>query len=64
MIKIVIETHSGKTLEADVESFDASQFNQDLNDPDINTIEIGGVVRSRIDIKGVTPAEIYYQEKV
>jgi hypothetical protein len=59
MEKIYLETHSGKTLILEVENFDSVQFNKDQNNPEINSIEIGGVTRSRVDIKGATPEKIY-----
>jgi hypothetical protein len=59
MIKVYVETHSGKTFVVEVASFDSEQFNADLNNPEINSIEIGGLTRARVDVKGGTPEDIY-----
>jgi hypothetical protein len=61
MIMLYIETHSGKTFLVEVENFDSVQFNEDLNNPDINSIEIGGLTRARVDIKGATPEALFVQ---
>jgi hypothetical protein len=61
MEKIYIETHSGKTFLVEVENFDSVKFNEDQNNPDINSIEIGGLTRSRVDIKGATPEVLFVQ---
>jgi hypothetical protein len=61
MVNLYIETHSGKTFLVEVESFDSVQFNADLNNPDINSIEIGGLTRARVDIKGATPEALFVQ---
>ncbi|WP_163526607.1 hypothetical protein [Halobacillus ihumii] len=62
MVQLTIETHSGHIFDVEVEDFDATVLNTKLNDETINSVEIGGLTRSRIDIKGVTPADIYNQE--
>lgn len=63
-MKIYVETHSGKTLVVEVESFDSVQFNKDLNNHEINSLEIGGITRARVDIKGATPENIYLQSEI
>jgi hypothetical protein len=63
-MKVYVETHSGKTLVVEVESFDSVQFNEDLNNPEINSLEIGGITRARVDIKGATPEDIYLQSEI
>jgi hypothetical protein len=64
MIRVYVETHSGKTFVVEVASFDSVQFNSDLNNTEINSIEIGGITRARVDIKGATPEEIYLQTEI
>jgi hypothetical protein len=62
MVKIYVETHSGKTFVVEVESFDSKAFNAELNNPDVMSIEIGGLTRARVDIKGATPEKLYVPE--
>jgi hypothetical protein len=62
MIKVYVETHSGKTFVVDVETFDSKAFNEQLNNPDVMSVEIGGLTRARVDIKGATPENLYIPE--
>lgn len=55
MIKLKIETHDGETHVQSVESYDAFELNEDLNDNDLNTVIIGDLVISRINVKSVNP---------
>jgi hypothetical protein len=63
-MKVYVETHSGKTFVVEVESFDSVQFNNDLNNHEINSVEIGGLTRARVDIKGATPESLYLQSEI
>jgi hypothetical protein len=62
MIRVYVETHSGKTFIVEVESFDSKLFNEQLNNPDVMSVEIGGLTRARVDIKGATPENLYIPE--
>jgi hypothetical protein len=51
-------THDGSSEVVTVESFDATGFNELLNNAEINTVELGGVIFARIDVKRVRPVEV------
>jgi hypothetical protein len=51
-------THDGSSEIVDLESFDATAFNVLLNNSEINTVELGGVIFARIDVKRVRPVEV------
>lgn len=57
MVKLKITTHSGNEYEAEVESYDPVKVNTDLNAAELNTVVLGNVILSRIDVKSVTPIE-------
>jgi hypothetical protein len=63
-MKVYVETHSGKTFIVEVADFDSVQFNADLNNQEINSIEIGGLTRARVDVKGATPENLYLQAEI
>lgn len=52
---IKISTHSGNEYETEVVGYDAEVVNEKLNNPEINTIALGGVIISRIDVKIIVP---------
>lgn len=54
MITLNIITHSGKEYETQVENYDPSALNDDMNNLELNTVLIGDVILSRIDVKGVS----------
>lgn len=54
MIKLKILTHNSGEYETETESFDPIALNEQLNAHDINTVVIGQLIFSRIDIKLVT----------
>lgn len=56
-MELEILTHSGKHLIVSVSSYDAKEVNEKLNNLEINSIELGGVNFSRIDIKLIIPHE-------
>ncbi|MFS0591706.1 hypothetical protein AB1L05_08900 [Cytobacillus horneckiae] len=56
-MKVKITTHSGNEYLTDVESYDANDLNEKINDQSIITILIGNKIFSRIDIKFVGPVE-------
>ena len=51
-------THDGQSEVVTVESFDAAAFNELLNSVEVNTVELGGLIFARIDIKRVRPVEV------
>ncbi|MEM5012057.1 hypothetical protein WKH57_15155 [Niallia taxi] len=57
MVKLKITTHSGNEYEATVEEYDPIKINTDLNAAELNTVVLGNVIVSRIDVKSVTPIE-------
>lgn len=54
MITLIVITHSGKEYETQVESYDPVKLNDDINNTELNTVLIGDVILSRIDVKGVS----------
>lgn len=50
-------THTSGEFETTVETFDPNALNNQLNDADTNSILIGNLNISRIDIKAVIPVE-------
>jgi len=57
MTKLKITTHSGNEYETVVEEYDPVKINTDLNASELNTIVLGEVIISRIDVKSVVPVE-------
>lgn len=57
-MKLKINTHSGNEYEAEVQHYIASEINELLNNNTVNTVEFGGIILSRIDIKAVVPFEV------
>lgn len=56
MKQLTILTHDGLTYEASVDSdYDAIALNEQLNNNEINTVVIGGLIFSRINVKSVVP---------
>lgn len=55
MMKLEVETHSGKHFELDVLEYNAVEMNTQLNDNNVYTVVIGDTIFSRIDIKLITP---------
>ncbi|MEK4970723.1 hypothetical protein MHI57_24515 [Cytobacillus sp. FSL K6-0129] len=54
-MKLKIATHSGLEYETLAETFDPQALDEKLNDTDVNTVLIGDIIISRIDIKLVMP---------
>ncbi|PEL13795.1 hypothetical protein [Bacillus sp. AFS017336] len=57
METIRVITHSGITTEIEVETYDPVMMNENLNNHEINTVLIGDVIFSRIDVKLIEPIE-------
>lgn len=55
MIKLKIVTHNSGEYEATVSEYNAIDMNAQLNNSEINTVLIGDVILSRIDVKIITP---------
>ncbi|MDQ0270715.1 hypothetical protein [Cytobacillus purgationiresistens] len=55
MIKLKIDTYNSGNYEVEVETYNASEINQQLNDRDINTVLVGDLIFSRIEVKLITP---------
>ncbi len=53
ILKVV--THGLKEYEINVEAYDSVTLNEQLNNKDINTVAIGELIISRIDVKNVVP---------
>jgi hypothetical protein len=55
---LTILTHDGLTYEnVQVESYDSVTLNEQLNNNEINTVVIGDLIFSRINVKSVVPAD-------
>jgi hypothetical protein len=55
---LTILTHDGLTYEnVQVESYDSVTLNEQLNNTEINTVVIGDLIFSRINVKSVVPAD-------
>lgn len=54
-MKVKILTHNSGEYETEVEVFDAVEFDKKLNDINLNTILIGNINISRIDVKLIMP---------
>lgn len=57
MLKLEISTHSGDVDIVEVESYDAEEIANQINNNEILAIPIGKNVYSRIDIKNIRPLE-------
>lgn len=55
MITLKILTHNSGEYQTSVESFDAAAMNAQLNDNEINTVVIGDLILSKIDVKVISP---------
>ncbi|MEK5055860.1 hypothetical protein MHH96_20940 [Niallia sp. FSL K6-0212] len=55
MFKLKITTHSGADYVAEVDEYNPSTINEQLNKNEINTIMLGEIILSRIDVKSVVP---------
>ncbi len=57
MIKLKIETHDNNSFEVEVQEYNAESLNEQLNDNDLNTVALGDLVISRINVKSVKPVQ-------
>ena len=63
-MRIEVNTHNGGRYETEVESYDPIKLNEDLNNTEINTIVIGGIVVSRIQLKLICPIDEELPEEI
>ena len=65
MIKLKVLTHNSGEYETTVEEFDAAAVNEQLNSNEVNTIVIGDLILSRIDVKVIhrLPDEMSEEEE-
>ncbi|MCJ7840496.1 hypothetical protein MUB24_06090 [Lederbergia sp. NSJ-179] len=57
MIKLEVSTHGSESFIVEVEEYNAESLNEQLNDNDINTVVLGDLVISRINVKSVKPVQ-------
>jgi len=55
MTTLKIFTHDGLEYETTVDSYDPIALNEQLNNHEINTVVVGNIIISRINIKTVFP---------
>ena len=55
MIGLEITTHEGQTFHVELEEYDPITLNEKINNQDINTLQIGELIISRVSIKTVFP---------
>ncbi|MEK0286568.1 hypothetical protein [Caldifermentibacillus hisashii] len=51
MTTLKISTHDGQDYEETVEQYDAAALNAELNNNEINTVAIGNLIISRVNVK-------------
>ena len=54
-MNVKVITHDGNEHEVTVENYDAAELNASLNDETLNTVVLGELVISRINVKSVKP---------
>lgn len=54
-MKLRILTHNSGEYETEVTEYNAEELNVSLNDTNVNTIVLGNVIVSRIDVKTIVP---------
>lgn len=57
-MKLEVSTHDNEIYIVTVDEYDADTLNKDLNDDSLNTVAIGNIVISRINLKLVKPYAI------
>lgn len=55
MINLIVETHDGNSYDVEVEEYNADSLNEQLNNNELNTVALGDLVISRINVKSVKP---------
>lgn len=54
MIKLKVLTHNSGEYFTEVESFDPVTLNEQLNNNEVNTVVIGDLILSKIDVKVIS----------
>jgi hypothetical protein len=54
MIKLKILTHNSGEYQTEVETYDPVALNEQLNNMEVNTVVIGDLVLSKIDVKVIS----------
>jgi hypothetical protein len=54
-MRLKILTHNSGEYEVEVADYNAEELNLTLNDNNVNTIALGSVIVSRIDVKTIVP---------
>lgn len=54
-MRLKILTHHSGEYETEVETFNAAEMNEKLNNNEINTVVIGDLILSKIDVKVISP---------
>ena len=54
-MKVQLTTHDGMDIQVEIEDYNAEEINAKLNSHELNTIVIGDVVISRINVKSILP---------
>jgi hypothetical protein len=55
LLKLRIVTHNSGEYETEVESFDPVAMNEQLNSMEVNTVVLGDLILSKIDVKIISP---------
>ena len=55
MIELEVTTHDGHDYKVEVEEYDPVTLNDKINDESINTLQIGELIISRLNIKTIIP---------
>lgn len=61
-MKVEILTHNGGRYETEVPDYNAELINTEANNRDLNTLKIGEIIISRIELKMVVPINEQSQE--
>lgn len=54
-MRLEVQTHDFKTHETEVEAYDPVELNDQLNNTELNTVVIGDLIFSRINVKSIAP---------
>lgn len=57
-MQLEVSTHDNEVIIVTVEEYDPIALNESLNDTSLNTVVIGDLIISRINLKKVNPFEV------
>lgn len=57
-MELEVTTHDNEVIVVTVEEYDAKALNESLNDVSLNTVAIGDLIISRINLKTVKPFDV------